>query len=64
MSDIHDPTGPGSKGKQPSPQEINHILRSAGAANVPVFMKDSLVPIVGEANMRRELPWEKGAQKE
>ena len=25
---------------------------------VPVFMKDSLVPIMGEENMRREFPWE------
>lgn len=24
----------------------------------PVYMKDSLVPIVGEENMKRELPWE------
>ena len=24
---------------------------------VPVFMKDSLLPVVGEENMRREFPW-------
>ena len=24
---------------------------------IPVFMKDSLVPIVGEENMLREFPW-------
>lgn len=52
-------TGPGSKGKQPSQKEIDNILRSAGAANVPVFMKDSLIPIVGEENMRREFPWDR-----
>ena len=27
------------------------------AANVPIFMKDSLIPIVGEKNMRREFPF-------
>ena len=52
-------TGPGSKGKQPSQQEVDNILRSAGAAGVPVFMKDSLIPIVGEESMRREFPWDK-----
>ena len=26
-------------------------------AKVPIFMKDSLIPIVGEKNMRREFPW-------
>lgn len=25
--------------------------------NLPVFMKDSLIPIVGDQNMRREFPW-------
>lgn len=29
----------------------------AAAYKVPVFMKDSLTPIVGDKNMRRELPW-------
>ena len=27
------------------------------SANVPIFMKDSLIPIVGEKNMRREYPF-------
>lgn len=56
-------TGPGSKGKRPSQQEIDNILRSVGAAGVPVFMKDSLVPIVGEESMRREFPWPTHVQK-
>lgn len=52
-------TGPGSKGNRTSQQEIDNILRSVGAAGVPVFMKDSLAPIVGEESMRREFPWDR-----
>jgi protein gp37 len=36
---------------------IDDICAQADKASVPVFMKDSLTPIVGEANMRRDLPW-------
>lgn len=43
-------------------EELETLLAAA------VFMKDSLIPIVGEENMRRELPWEtstaKGASQE
>lgn len=35
---------------------IGDILSAADAAGVPVFMKDSLIPIVGEGNMRRDFP--------
>lgn len=35
---------------------IDNICTSA---DVPIFMKDSLIPIVGEKNMRREFPFEK-----
>lgn len=36
---------------------IEKIVESADAAyGVPVFMKDSLIPIVGEKNMRRDFP--------
>lgn len=35
---------------------IGDIVSAADAADVPVFMKESLVPIVGEANMRRDFP--------
>lgn len=35
---------------------IGDIVSAADAADVPVFMKDSLVHIVGEANMRRDFP--------
>lgn len=38
---------------------IDEICKSADEANIPVFMKDSLIPIVGEENMRREFPWRK-----
>ena len=35
---------------------IGDILSAADAADVPVFMKDSLVPVVGEENIRRDFP--------
>ena len=41
----------------PEKSWINYIVASCGARGVPVFMKDSLIPIVGEENMRREFPW-------
>lgn len=37
---------------------IKDIVLEADNAGVPVFMKDSLIPIVGEENMRREFPEE------
>ena len=48
-------TGPGSKEHAPGRETIYNIVKAAGS---PIFMKDSLVPIVGEENMRREFPWE------
>jgi len=41
----------------PEKSWINYIVASCAARGVPVFMKDSLIPIVGEENMRREFPW-------
>ena len=38
------------------------IVRVADMFGIPVFMKDSLIPIVGEDNMRRAFP--KGLQVE
>lgn len=35
---------------------IDNICESADVAQIPIFMKDSLIPIVGEENMRREFP--------
>ncbi len=46
-------TGPGSKEHHPTTETVYNIATALG----PVFMKDSLIPIVGEENMRREYPW-------
>ena len=40
----------------PKPEWIEKILRHCDKFHIPVFMKDSLIPIVGEENMRREFP--------
>ena len=37
---------------------IKKLVLMADANGVPVFMKDSLIPVVGEENMRREFPKE------
>jgi protein gp37 len=47
------------KGKvTPRREWIDDIVRGCDICGVPVFMKDSLLSIVGAENMRRELPWE------
>ncbi len=38
----------------PKREWIDNICMSA---NIPIFMKDSLIPIIGEKNMRRDFPW-------
>lgn len=43
----------------PQKEWINDICKVADG-KVAVFFKDSLIPIVGEENMRREFPWVKG----
>lgn len=48
-------TGPGSGKHVPKRETINNITNSV---TCPVFMKNSLIPIVGEENMRRKFPWE------
>ena len=35
---------------------VLRICKAADAEGIPIFMKDSLIPIVGESNMRREYP--------
>lgn len=40
----------------PELEWIEQIVLAADAEGVPVFMRDSLIPIVGEKNMRRDLP--------
>lgn len=45
------------KGKVvPEREWINKIVRKADSRGIPVFMKDSLIGIVGEENMRRDFP--------
>lgn len=47
------------KGKvTPEKEWVDTICRAADITQAAVFMKDSLIPIVGEENMRREFPWE------
>ncbi len=46
------------KGKvTPEPAWIEDIVAECDAAGIPVFMKNSLVSIIGEENMRRDFPW-------
>jgi len=53
------------KGKiTPEKEWIDTICNAAGINGMRVFMKDSLLPIVGEENMLRELPWAAQAGKE
>lgn len=42
----------------PQKDWVDHITSYCDDNKIPVFMKDSLIPIVGEENMRREFPWE------
>lgn len=47
------------KGKVvPERSWIEEVIRWAKASGTAAFMKDSLIPIVGEENMLREFPWE------
>lgn len=41
----------------PEKEWIDKICEAADITHMAVFMKDSLIPIVGEENMRREFPW-------
>lgn len=46
------------KGKViPKKEWVDTICAEADLTHTAVFMKDSLIPIVGEENMRREFPW-------
>ena len=48
------------KGKSVCKKEwVYHIVEWSDAHGIPVFMKDSLIPIVGAENMRREFPWDR-----
>ena len=50
-------TGPEAKRYKPHREWIKNIEEAAAFTQIPVFMKDSLIPIVGESDMRREFPW-------
>lgn len=45
---------------QPKREWIEAVVEIAKARGTAIFMKDSLLPIVGEENMLREFPWEGG----
>lgn len=48
----------------PQKEWVDNICEKANLTGAAVFMKDSLIPIVGEENMRREFPWDKSIVKE
>lgn len=51
------------KGKvTPKKEWVDKICEAADLTQMAVFMKDSLIPIVGEENMRREFPWDREEQ--
>jgi len=41
----------------PKKEWVDHIVRMCGDMGITVFMKDSLIPIVGEENMIRRFPF-------
>lgn len=43
----------------PRREWVESIVKQARAAGVPVFMKDSLVPVVGASNLLRAFPWDR-----
>lgn len=49
----------GNRKEKVTPQKgwIDKICEAADITHMAVFMKDSLIPIIGEENMRREFPW-------
>ena len=49
---------------RPRKEWIDSIVEQCDASGVPVLMKDSLIPIVGAENMRRDFPWEQEARNE
>ena len=50
-------TGNRSRKITPRREWIETLTRTAEEHGAAVFMKDSLIPVVGEENMRREFPW-------
>lgn len=50
-------TGPGGASHQPKREWVEDIVTASDGAGIPVFMKDSIAPIIGKENMRRDFPW-------
>lgn len=50
-------TGNRPNKKTPQREWVDKITERADRHGIPVFMKDSLIPIIGEEKMRREFPW-------
>lgn len=42
----------------PEKEWIEALITDCDDGSIPIFMKDSLVPIIGEENMRQEFPRE------
>lgn len=51
-------TGPGSKDHQPRREWVEALAADAKSAGVPVLMKESLRPIMGDTGMLSQFPWE------
>jgi hypothetical protein len=51
-------TGNRSKKRECRKEWVDELADLCDRAGIPIFMKDSLVPIMGEKNMRRQFPWE------
>lgn len=49
-------TGPRGKQNRPARKWVDEIVSYCDETGVPVFMKDSLIPVVGEEGMRRDFP--------
>jgi len=47
----------------PQKEWIDNICEAANLTQAAVFMKDSLIPVMGEENMRREFPWANEGKK-
>ena len=49
-------TGPGASARRPRREWVEEIVSYCDETGVPVFMKDSLLPVVGAEGMRRDFP--------
>lgn len=49
-------TGPGAAARRPRREWVEEIVSYCDETGVPVFMKDSLLPVVGAEGMRRDFP--------